>query len=175
MLELVDAPAGRAHLLRWIGRETATLVSPSGEEARFALDSLDPAWPRAAWIVWRNVDQLPADPRSDMTPAVLSTSALCLQKLGYLSGPAPSTYDGRFQQAVRRFQRVVGGLHEDGVIGPRTVMALSRVAGGRSAPASWKAASREPAHRCPDAHGRKTGSSAWPWRPPSPRGERRAA
>ena len=134
LLELADAPAGRPHLLRWIGRETATLVSPSGEEARFALDSLDPAWTRAAWIVWRNVDQLPADPRSDMTPAVLSTIALRLQKLGYLSGSAPSTYDGRFQQAVRRFQRAVGGLHEDGVIGPRTVMALSRVAGGRSGP-----------------------------------------
>ena len=134
LLELADAPAGRPHLLRWIGRETATLVSPSGEEARFALDSLDPAWTRAAWIVWRNVDQLPADPRSDMTQAVLSTVALRLQKLGYLSGPTPSTYDARFQQAVRRFQRRVGGLHEDGVIGPRTVMALSRVAGGRSSP-----------------------------------------
>jgi general secretion pathway protein A len=134
LLELADAPAGRPHLLRWIGRETATLVSPSGEEARFALDSLDPAWTRAAWIVWRNVDQLPADPRSDMTQAVLSTIALRLQKLGHLSGPTPSTYDARFQQAVRRFQRGVGGLHEDGVIGPRTVMALSRVAGGRSSP-----------------------------------------
>ena len=134
LLELADAPAGRPHLLRWIGRETATLVSPSGEEARFALDSLDPAWTRAAWIVWRNVDQLPIDPRSDMTQAVLSTIALRLQKLGYLSGPTPSTYDARFQQAVRRFQRGVGGLHEDGVIGPRTVMALSRVAGGRSSP-----------------------------------------
>ena len=134
LLELADAPAGRPHLLRWIDRGTATLVSPSGEEARFALDSFDPAWTRAAWIVWRNVDQLPADPRSDMTPAVLSTIALRLQKLGYLSGPAPSTYDGRFQQAVRRFQRAVGGLHEDGVIGPRTVMALSRVAAGRSSP-----------------------------------------
>ncbi|HEV8227780.1 MAG TPA: peptidoglycan-binding protein, partial [Methylomirabilota bacterium] len=134
LVELADAPAGRPHLLRWIGRETATLVSPSGEEARFALDSLDPAWTRAAWIVWRNVDQLPTDPRSDMTQAVLSTVALRLQKLGYLSGPMPSTYDARFQQAVRRFQRGVGGLHEDGVIGPRTVMALSRVAGGRSSP-----------------------------------------
>jgi len=134
LLELADAPAGRPHLLRWIGRETATLVSPSGEEARFALDSLDPAWTRAAWIVWRNVDRLPVDPRPDMTPAVLSTIALRLQKLGYLSAPTPSSYDGRFQQAVRRFQRAVGGLHEDGVIGPRTVMALSRVAGGRSSP-----------------------------------------
>ena len=74
--------------------------------------------------------------RSDMTPAVLSTIALRLQKLGYLSGPTPSTYDGRFQQAVRRFQRAVGGLHEDGVSGPRTVMALSRVAGGLSSPST---------------------------------------
>lgn len=134
LLELADAPAGRPHLLRWIGRETATLVSPSGEEARFALDTLDPAWTRAAWIVWRNVDQLPVDPQHDLTPAVLSTIALRLQKLGYLSAPAPSSYDSRFQQAVRRFQRSVGGLHEDGVVGPRTVIALSRVAGGRSNP-----------------------------------------
>ncbi len=134
LLELADAPAGRPHLLRWIGRETATLVSPSGEEARFALNTLDPAWTRAAWIVWRNVDQLPVDPREDMTPAALSTIALRLQKLGYLSAPTPSSYDGRFQQAVRRFQRAVGELHEDGVVGPRTVMALSRVAGGRSSP-----------------------------------------
>jgi hypothetical protein len=134
LLELADAPAGRPHLLRWIGTETATLISPSGEEARFALNTLDPAWTRAAWIVWRNVDQLPIDPRQDMTPAALSTVALKLQKLGYLGAPTPSTYDSRFQQAVRRFQRAVGGLHEDGVLGPRTVIALSRVAGGRSSP-----------------------------------------
>jgi peptidoglycan hydrolase-like protein with peptidoglycan-binding domain len=69
-----------------------------------------------------------------MTPAALSTIGLRLQKLGYLSGPPPSAYDGRFQQAVRRFQRTVGGLHEDGILGPRTVIALSRVAGGRQSP-----------------------------------------
>ena len=134
LLELADAPAGRPHLLRWIGPKTATLISPSGEEARFALNTLDPAWTRAAWIVWRNVDQLPLDPRQDMTPAALSTIALRLQKLGYLGAPAPSTFDSRFQQAVRRFQRAIGGLHEDGTLGPRTVIALSRVAGGRSGP-----------------------------------------
>jgi general secretion pathway protein A len=134
LVELADAPAGRAHLLRWIGPDTATLISPSGEEARFALNTLDPAWARAAWIVWRNEDQLPVDPRQDMTPAVLSTIALRLQKLGYMNAPAPSTYDSRFQQAVRRFQRAVGGLHEDGILGPRTVIALSRVVGGRSSP-----------------------------------------
>ena len=134
LVEVADAPAGRPHLLRWIGSDTATLVSPSGEEARFALNTLDPAWARAAWIVWRNADQLPVDPRQNMTPAALSTIALRLQKLGYLSAETPSTYDGRFQQAVRRFQRAVGGLHEDGILGPRTVIALSRVAAGRQSP-----------------------------------------
>jgi general secretion pathway protein A len=134
LVELADAPAGRPYLLKLIGTETATLISPSGEEARFALNSLDPAWTRSAWIVWRNIDQLPPDPWQAMNPTVLTTIALRLQKLGYLTGPLPGTYDGRFQQAVRRFQKAVGGLQEDGRIGPRTTMALSRVVGGRFGP-----------------------------------------
>jgi general secretion pathway protein A len=134
LLELSDGPAGRPYLLRWIGADTATLVAPSGEEARFALDTLDPAWTRSAWIIWRNVDQLPLDPWRDLTPTVLTTIGLRLQKLGYLSPPVPPTYDSRFQLAVRRFQRAVGGLQEDGIVGPRTAMALSRVVGGRFNP-----------------------------------------
>jgi len=142
LVELSDAPAGRPYLLRWIGAETATLVAPSGEEARFALNALDPAWTRSAWIVWRNVDQLPLDPWRDLTPAVLTTIGLRLQKLGYLTPPVPPTYDSRFQVAVRRFQRAVGGLHEDGIVGPRTVIALSRVVGGRFNPSIVKGGSQ---------------------------------
>ena len=134
LVELSDAPAGRPYLLRWIGSDTATLIAPSGEEARFALNTLDPAWTRSAWIVWRNVDQLPLDPWRDLTPTVLTTIGLRLQKLGYLSPPVPSSYDSRFQLAVRRFQRAVGGLQEDGIVGPRTAIALSRVVGGRFNP-----------------------------------------
>jgi general secretion pathway protein A len=134
LVELSDAPAGRPYLLRWIGAETATLVAPSGEEARFAHNALDPAWTRSAWIVWRNVDQLPLDPWRDLSPTVLTTIGLRLQKLGYLTPPVPPTYDSRFQVAVRRFQRAIGGLQEDGIVGPRTVMALSRVVGGRFNP-----------------------------------------
>jgi len=134
LVALSDAPAGRPYLLRWIGADTATLVAPSGEEARFALDTLDPAWTRSAWIVWRNVDQLPLDPWRDLTPTVLTTIGLRLQKLGYLSPPVPPSYDSRFQLAVRRFQRAVGGLQEDGIVGPRTAIALSRVVGGRFNP-----------------------------------------
>jgi len=134
LVELSDAPAGRPFLLRWIGGDTATLVAPSGEDARFALDTLDPAWTRSAWIVWRNVDQLPLDPWRDLTPTVLTTIGIRLQKLGYLSPPVPLSYDSRFQLAVRRFQRAVGGLQEDGIVGPRTAIALSRVVGGRFNP-----------------------------------------
>jgi hypothetical protein len=134
LVELSAAGAGRPYLLRWIGADTATLVAPTGEEARFALNTLDPAWTRSAWIVWRNVDQLPPDPWRDLTPTVLTTIGLRLQKLGYLSPPVPPSYDSRFQLAVRRFQRAVGGLQEDGIVGPRTAIALSRVVGGRFNP-----------------------------------------
>jgi peptidoglycan hydrolase-like protein with peptidoglycan-binding domain len=65
---------------------------------------------------------------------VLTTIGLRLQKLGYLNPPVPPTYDSRFQLAVRRFQRAVGGLQEDGIVGPRTAIALSRVVGGRFNP-----------------------------------------
>jgi general secretion pathway protein A len=134
LVELADSPAGRPYLLRWIGADTATLIAPSGEEARFALNTLGPAWTRSAWIVWRNVDQLPPDPSRDMTPTALTAIGLRLNKLGYLSLPVPPSYNSRFQLAVRRFQRAVGGLQEDGVVGPRTAMALSRVVGGRFNP-----------------------------------------
>jgi len=134
LVELADAPAGRPYLLRSIGADTATLIAPSGEEARFALNTLGPAWTRSAWVVWRNVDQLPPDPSRDMTPAALTAIGLRLNRLGYLSLPVPPSYNSRFQLAVRRFQRAVGGLQEDGVVGPRTAMALSRVVGGRFNP-----------------------------------------
>jgi general secretion pathway protein A len=142
LVELADAPAGRQYLLRWIGTDTATLIAPSGEEARFALNSLEPAWTRSAWVVWRNVDQLPTDPWQEMSSTVLASIALRLQKLGYLSAPLPTSYDTKFQQSVRRFQKAVGGLQEDGIVGPRTAMALSRVVGGRFNPTIVEAAAR---------------------------------
>ncbi len=142
LVELADAPAGRQYLLRWIGTETATLIAPSGEEARFALNSLGPAWTRSAWVVWRNVDQLPTDPWQAMSSTVLTTIAVGLQQLGYLSAPLPTSYDTRFQQSVRRFQKAVGGLQEDGIVGPRTAMALSRVVGGRFNPTIVEGAAR---------------------------------
>jgi hypothetical protein len=142
MVELADGQAGQPYLLKSIGPETATLLSPSGEEARFALKSLYPTWTRSAWILWRNVDQLPADPWQAMNSSVLATIGSRLQRLGYLAGPVPGSYDGRFQQVVRRFQKSVGGLQEDGVVGPRTTMALSRVVGGRLNPSIVESAAQ---------------------------------
>ncbi|HET7874553.1 MAG TPA: peptidoglycan-binding domain-containing protein, partial [Methylomirabilota bacterium] len=85
------------------------------------------------WIIWRNVDQLPGDPAQEMSPTVLATLALRLHKLGYLSGSLPASYDGRLREAVQRFQRDMA-LSEDGIVGPRTTLALSRVIGGRFNP-----------------------------------------
>ena len=56
-----------------------------------------------------------------------------LHKLGHLEMPLPHLYDARFAQAVRAFQQSTG-LPADGILGPRTTLALSRVVAGAIAP-----------------------------------------
>ncbi len=133
ILELNDQPGGRLCLLRRLDGAAATLISASGEEARVPADGLDASWTHSAWVIWRNVDLLPLDPNQDLTPIVIATLALRLQKLGLLSPPMPASNTERFQQAVRRFQASMG-LTPDGIVGPRTTLALSRVVAGRFSP-----------------------------------------
>jgi general secretion pathway protein A len=133
ILELTEPRQRVAYILRRIEPGAVVLGAPSGEDVRLGRDVVDGAWDRAAWVVWRNVDLLPTDPNQEMTPTVLATLALRLQKLGHLSPPVPLANGARFQEGVRRFQRSVG-LAEDGIVGPRTTLALSRVVGGRFHP-----------------------------------------
>jgi general secretion pathway protein A len=133
LLELEDAGGPRVHLLQGLPPEGVVLVGPAGENVRLTTDRFESLWTRSAWIVWRNVDQLPLNPLEDMSPIVVATVALRLQKLGLLEPPLPRTPELRFQEAVREFQRRVG-LPADGVVGPRTTLALSRVVAGRFGP-----------------------------------------
>ena len=133
LMQTGGSEGARALLLRGIEGDTAVLATPTGEETHIALDRLEAAWNHQAWIIWRNIDLLPADPNQELTPTVVATLALRLQKLGHLTPPVPTTNNERFQQAVRRFQRATG-LQDDGIVGPRTTLALSRVIGGRFSP-----------------------------------------
>jgi peptidoglycan hydrolase-like protein with peptidoglycan-binding domain len=58
-----------------------------------------------------------------------------LQALGYLAPPVPSRNDTRFQDGVKAFQTSVG-LPQDGILGPRTTLALSRAIAAKFGPAS---------------------------------------
>jgi hypothetical protein len=133
LLDLEERGARRPFLLRRLTDDTAILLTPAGDELRFALGAVEVAWTRSALVVWRNVDLVPSDPQQELTPIVLATLALRLQKLGHLTPPLPAVNGERFQQGVRRFQRTMG-LTEDGIVGPRTTLALSRVVGGRFVP-----------------------------------------
>lgn len=125
IVELGERDAVRPYLVRRLERDAATLIAPTGEESRVPLERLEAAWTRSAWVLWRNVDLLPVDPAEAMSPTVVATVALRLAKLGHLTGALPTVPDGRFQAAVRSFQRAAG-LQEDGVVGPRTTLALAR-------------------------------------------------
>jgi len=133
LISVEEQGTRQPYLLRRLDREAVTLVAATGEERRLPVDRLEPAWLRSAWVVWRNIDLLPTDPAAGMTPTVIATVGLRLGKLGYLSGPPPTSTDGRLAQAIRRFQRSAG-LEEDGIMGPRTTVALARATAGPFGP-----------------------------------------
>ena len=133
LVELNERGAARPYLVRRLERDAATLVAPTGEELRVPLERLEAAWTRSAWMLWRNIDLLPVDPAEAMTPTVVATVGLRLAKLGHLTGSLPVTADARLQAAVRGFQRAAG-LREDGIVGPRTTLALARATTARFGP-----------------------------------------
>jgi len=130
ILELGDR---RLYLLRRLDGPTAMVIAPGGGETRVGVEDLDKSWSHSAWVMWRNVDLLPVDPHQNLTPIVIATLALRLQRLGLLSPPMPTSNTERFQEAVRRFQASMG-LVPDGIVGPRTTLALSRAVAGRFGP-----------------------------------------
>jgi general secretion pathway protein A len=133
LIELSESSRKRVYLVRRIEGPVIALLNPAGEEVRLPVERFESTWTHAAWVLWRNIDFLPADAKLSMTPTVLATLALRLQKLGYLQPPLPAAHGERFEQAVRRFQRDAG-LPEDGIVGPRTTLALARIVGGRFSP-----------------------------------------
>ena len=134
LLELDGVPEPSVLLLRRIADDTVTLVDGTGAEHRVQLEELDSKLAHAVvWVLWRNIDQLPVDGARPLTRDTVFTVALRLHKLGYLASPLPRLYDARLEEAVRAFQRSTA-LPADGILGPRTTLALSRVVAGGVAP-----------------------------------------
>jgi len=134
LLELDGAQGPSVLLLRRIAGDTVTLVDGTGTELRRQLGELDSDLASAeAWVLWRNLDQLPVNGARPMTPATVLAVALRLHRLGHLTMPLPDLYDARLAEAIRAFQRSTG-LAADGIVGPRTTLALSRVVAGAVAP-----------------------------------------
>jgi general secretion pathway protein A len=134
LLSIPDAGQNRWFLLRRVSADTATLVDGAGNAVTQPLVAISARLNGGeVWVLWRNLDALPTDPGQQMTSAVAMAVALRLHKLGHLPAPLPQGPGPRLEQGVRAFQRSVG-LPEDGIVGPRTTLALSRVVAGSLAP-----------------------------------------
>jgi len=114
-----------ALLLRLEG-DRAVLLSSQGLEYERPIRALAAQQLRSAWFLWRNTDEWALLSPREWSPRLVTLVAARLHGAGYLRAPLPATYDTRFSAAVRRFQQEVG-LEADGIIGPRTVLALVRV------------------------------------------------
>jgi hypothetical protein len=138
LIDLAGADGRRPYLLRAVTDDGVVLVTPEMREIRQPARGFEEAWNRTAWILWWNVDQLPENPSREMTVPVTAAVARRLQSLGHLAPPLPARHDGRFQEAVKAFQASIG-LPPDGILGPRTTLALSRVIAGKFGPATvWE-------------------------------------
>jgi general secretion pathway protein A len=139
-IEAIGLPAvlewegeARLHLLLRVRNDLAFLLSPDGREERRAVEEMRQKRLRSIWLLWLNPDGWTALPNMEWTGRMVTLFAARLNALGYLDHPLPSSYDARFASAVRQFQHKAG-LAADGVLGPRTAMALVRVAGGQVIP-----------------------------------------
>jgi general secretion pathway protein A len=140
LLLVPDRDRSGVSLLRGITGDTAMLVDGGGAELSQPLTTLTSRLGGGeAWVLWRNLDGLPTDPGQRMTSTVAVSLGLRLHKLGHLAMPLPDGPDPRLEQGVRAFQRSVG-LPEDGIVGPRTTLALSRLVAGSLAPSLGTAA-----------------------------------
>ena len=134
LLSWADAGQERVFLLRKVSGNAATLVDGAGQEVSQPLATITAGLRSGeAFVLWRNLDALPTDPGVQMTPAVAMAVALRLNKLGHLAPPLPQGPGPRLEQGVRAFQRSIG-LPDDGIVGPRTTLALSRIVAGSLAP-----------------------------------------
>ena len=123
----------RPHLLIRIRENSALLLSPDGREERQTVEEMRRKRLRSIWLLWLNPDGWTALPAMEWTGRRVTLFAARLNALGYLDYPLPSSYDDRLTSAVRQFQHK-SGLAADGILGPRTAMALVRVAGGQGVP-----------------------------------------
>jgi general secretion pathway protein A len=120
-------------LLIRIEKDSALFLAPDGTAKRRPVEELRQKRPASSWILWRNVDGWTRLSTMEWTGRMVTLFAARLNGLGYLDYPLPSIYDDRFTEAVRRFQHGVG-LLADGVLGPRTAMALARASGREGIP-----------------------------------------
>ncbi|MBI4525085.1 MAG: AAA family ATPase [Deltaproteobacteria bacterium] len=122
------------YLVRLEG-ERLRLLSADGQESTLALAELDSRRAQSAWIIWRNPDGWSEIPANEWSRRLITLLGARLRELGHLRHPIPTSYDDRFERAVRRFQRKTG-LSEDGILGRRTAMTLVRVTEGKSGESS---------------------------------------
>ncbi|MBI4529740.1 MAG: AAA family ATPase [Deltaproteobacteria bacterium] len=139
-IEAVGLPAvvewegeNQPHLLIRVSDDSVMFLAAGGREERRPLEQVQREKLRSGWLLWLNGDGWTSLPTAEWTGRLITLFAARLNALGYLSYPLPAKYDERLKTAISQFQRKTR-LSADGVLGPRTAMALVRVTGGEGIP-----------------------------------------
>jgi general secretion pathway protein A len=111
--------------LRGLGDELGLIVGATGEEVLpVAVGELELQWEGEAWVVWDAVEGVPEMLAVGSEGGAVVWLQRSLADLGYYHGEASGFFDGSTRAGVMALQ-LDSSLTPDGVVGPRTQMAVN--------------------------------------------------
>ncbi|RJP69192.1 MAG: AAA family ATPase [Candidatus Abyssobacteria bacterium SURF_17] len=110
-------------VLAGLDGSTAKILHDGAQMFEVPLDVVDEFWLRRAFVFWKDFEQLNEILQAGDTGRQVAWLQTGLQTLGLFGGPVTGSFDAATEEAVRAFQQQ-GRLLLDGVVGPRTRLAL---------------------------------------------------
>jgi hypothetical protein len=110
-------------VLAGLDGSNAKILHDGGQMFEVPLDVADEFWLRRAFIFWKDFEQLNEILKAGDTGQQVAWLQAGLQTPGLFGGPVTGTFDATTEEAVRALQQQ-GKLLLDGVVGPRTRLAL---------------------------------------------------
>ncbi len=127
-LAVADADAPRYLALTAIEGDVARIAPAVGGRSELPLEDLGPLWTGQAYLLWKNFAGIPYIKAAGARGKEVRQLQRLLQEAGFLDETTGGRYDLATIAAVTRLQ-AAGGVTQDGLVGPQTLMLLYQYSG----------------------------------------------
>ncbi|MBI5115090.1 AAA family ATPase [Candidatus Poribacteria bacterium] len=120
-------------VLLGLGTNNAKIICGDSGPVVMPLELLDESWLRRAFVFWKDFENLGEAIMPGKSGAEVAWLQTSLQTLDFYGGPVNGAFDDATESAVRQFQQS-NNLLLDGIVGPKTKLALYGNLGAYSMP-----------------------------------------